>query len=716
MIHLNFRRVHIIDKLMDNAPYPITVLQFAEELACSERTIRYELDIVDDWLQHYAAVGLTRKSNSGIQLNLNQANLKQIREQLASLPMTSYEYNRVERVKLISLMFLTTQKPLTISRMENIFNLSRGTVLKDLDATEDFLGQFSIMLERKPRKGMWLEADELRYRQALTSLGKHLDPNVVQMIANAMADENHQRIQFPPSMSGILDILEVQLVQSVVDPLLRLLDVALSDEGRMTLYLHIGMVLMRTKSNRPINMDTGLSDIHQKKEYKIAEIITRQIEKAFEIALPEEEIAYIALHILGKQSSPLLPVDDGESDGKLESIIKQMTLHVEKLLQVYFKHKQELNQGLLLHIQPAIYRVKYGLVLENTLVQEVKKEYKQVFDAVRIAVLPLEHTYQIALSDKEVAYIAMHYGGKLYEPLEEHHPISIILVCSSGLGTANLLKGRIKSLFTNIEIIHVLSRKLFMEKSDWNANLIISTIDLPVSGIPQLKVNPLLPENDYKRLSNYLTLKEQSLPSAQHYYEAVWPIIQQYCTIENSIQLTEELMDAFQMVMGHHKIGLEWGQEPCQQVLEKEMIQLDVHTTHWREAIQAGVRPLQRYGINAEKYSQEIITIMEEQGPYMAVAPGIMLAHGSKKELTDFALSFTRLDPPIAFGHEGNDPIVLLFVFAAPDGNQHLVALQQLLESLLEKKNREALCAVKTAEEVLEILEIQKDNLTVQGD
>lgn len=708
MIILNKRRIYIIERLVANAPNSITVQQFAEALGCSERTIRHELDIVDDWFKQSVYINLIRKSNKGIYIFLKKDTREQVGIKLANLSIATYECDRDERTKVSSLLLLISKQPLTINKLESVFSISKGTVLKDLKIVEEFFNDFNITLKRKQRKGIWLEGEEFRQRQALTNLNKYLDTNLIQIIAKSADTEyKNKEIQLPESMLQMLDTMKVKQIEKIVDPILRLSEVDLSDEGRLTLYLHISMVLLRNESDRPVKMEHKASEFNSKKEYKVAQVLTRQIEKRFNTNLPEAEIAYIALHILGNQGAPSLQeIEDNEISKTLFNVIAQMTIHVEKLLEVNFNNKDKLNHGLYLHIQPAVYREKYGLVIENKFVDEIKEKYRRVYAAVKIAILPLEQMHRIVFSDNEIAYISMHYGGKLYQKLDDRKGnVSIVIVCNSGLGTANLLKNRIKMLFMNIRVINVLSKKTFLESTELGADLIISTVNLPVTSIPHLLVNPLLPEKDIKRLSKYLTIKDNSLPSAQQLYEAIWPIIKQHCDITSPKQLTDKMITTFNKLLNSTPIDFEPTRENVQ-VLEKEMIQLKVSVTAWREAIIKAVEPFFHHGIDTDSYSKEIISIIENQGPYMAVAPGIMLAHGSRKDIPRFALSFTRLEPPIMFGHSKNDPISFLFVFAASESNEHLSILQNLFDTLVDKENREALRVAKTASDVRKILKV----------
>ncbi len=46
---------------------------------------------------------------------------------------------------------------------------------------------------------------------------------------------------------------------------------------------------------------------------------------------------------------------------------------------IEFRDSEQMIQNLLLHVKPAFYRMKYGIEIENTLRDSVKRNYPEVF-------------------------------------------------------------------------------------------------------------------------------------------------------------------------------------------------------------------------------------------------------------------------------------------------------------------------------------------------
>lgn len=112
--------------------------------------------------------------------------------------------------------------------------------------------------------------------------------------------------------------------------------------------------------------------------------------------------------------------------------------------------------------------------------------------------------------------------------------------------------------------------------------------------------------------------------------------------------------------------------------------QVGVEAKDWRDAIRRAVQPLVEQGAVEPTYVQRCIELVEEQGPYMVLAPGIALAHARPEDgALRLGLSVTRLARPVSFGHPDNDPVDLVFAFASPDGRQHVGLLSALARRLL---------------------------------
>ncbi|MFP7365418.1 PTS sugar transporter subunit IIA [Corynebacterium callunae] len=139
-------------------------------------------------------------------------------------------------------------------------------------------------------------------------------------------------------------------------------------------------------------------------------------------------------------------------------------------------------------------------------------------------------------------------------------------------------------------------------------------------------------------------------------------------------------------------------------LLVTERIELDREVADWRAGIRVAGALLEKTHSIDSSYTDSMIASVEENGPYIVVAPGFAFAHARPSAAVhETAMSWVRLSSPVSFGHEKNDPVDLIVALAAKDANSHTKAMATLAKAL--GKYRQALNEATTPEEIQEILE-----------
>ncbi|WP_301195484.1 PTS sugar transporter subunit IIA, partial [Corynebacterium stationis] len=136
-------------------------------------------------------------------------------------------------------------------------------------------------------------------------------------------------------------------------------------------------------------------------------------------------------------------------------------------------------------------------------------------------------------------------------------------------------------------------------------------------------------------------------------------------------------------------------------LLGDESIDLNAHAANWRDAITIAGNLLESSGAITPAYTQAMIESLEVNGPYIVVAPGFAFAHARPSEAVKrTAISWVRLETPVAFGHGTNDPVNLVVALAAQDDKAHTQSMKELAKLLGKKDTRAKLDTVATADEL----------------
>lgn len=140
-------------------------------------------------------------------------------------------------------------------------------------------------------------------------------------------------------------------------------------------------------------------------------------------------------------------------------------------------------------------------------------------------------------------------------------------------------------------------------------------------------------------------------------------------------------------------------------LLNKEVIELNIKCIDWKDAIRKGAESLIKKDFIEKRYPEAIISNFEKLGPYMVIAPGIVLSHARPEDgVKKLSLSFTTLKEPINFGSEMNDPVKFIITLAAIDNTSHMKVIQKLMEFLMNAEDLGKLMNAKEIEEVIEII------------
>lgn len=140
-------------------------------------------------------------------------------------------------------------------------------------------------------------------------------------------------------------------------------------------------------------------------------------------------------------------------------------------------------------------------------------------------------------------------------------------------------------------------------------------------------------------------------------------------------------------------------------LLPSEAVRLDVLAADWRAAVRDAGELLVATGTATEQYTAEMIRNVEENGPYIVIAPGFAFAHARPSPaVLRTGMSWLRLAEPVEFGHEANDPVSLVVALAAKDAAAHTAAMASLARLLADPETSRALQEAPTPQALHAVL------------
>jgi mannitol/fructose-specific phosphotransferase system IIA component (Ntr-type) len=140
-------------------------------------------------------------------------------------------------------------------------------------------------------------------------------------------------------------------------------------------------------------------------------------------------------------------------------------------------------------------------------------------------------------------------------------------------------------------------------------------------------------------------------------------------------------------------------------ILTKDMIQINIVTSNWEDAIKQCAKPLVASGKTTKDYTDSMIKIIKDLGPYIVIMPGIALAHARPDiSVKEDSMALTTLSKPVYFGSKYNDPVHIVFTFAATSKEKHLGFIKNLAMFLSQDSNIEKLKESNSKQEILQII------------
>lgn len=140
-------------------------------------------------------------------------------------------------------------------------------------------------------------------------------------------------------------------------------------------------------------------------------------------------------------------------------------------------------------------------------------------------------------------------------------------------------------------------------------------------------------------------------------------------------------------------------------LLNPQTVQLtDGKGMTWQQAIQLAAQPLIDNGTIETGYVNDIMKVVESEGPYINIGPQIALAHSRPTDdVHRIGLSVLKTNETISLVTDEH-PIKLWIVLAAVDNTSHLTLIQELMELLTDEQTVQNLLDADEQTKVLDII------------
>ena len=366
-----------------------------------------------------------------------------------------------------------------------------------------------------------------------------------------------------------------------------------------------------------------------------------------------------------------------------EAVVEKIIEKVSEMINLDLKEDRILITGLVDNLKSSIYRINNDIQIINSVFKDLILNREKNIAIVKKAIEETEKEFKINFTDYEIASMAYQIKSSIKRTKRKNIK-KVLLICGLGYGSSKILEESLKENY-DLDIVDIIPYYLADDLIPGykEVDFILSTIEIhrqfEVSyGIPIIKINPIMQDEDFERLAEYGIEKNKANVSLKKLIS----IIESNAEINDKQKLIDSLKDEFEdkIVNDIQKTG-----HTLRKLLKKENVKFIEGIEDWKEAIlQSGNLLVSNRKVTSE-YVKEMIELVEKHGPYIVIEEGIAMPHaGVSENVLETGISLLVVKEKVALPEGRNANIFLSF--AAKNKNDNIDIMNDLFELITKHK------------------------------
>ncbi|MGB8451543.1 MAG: PTS sugar transporter subunit IIA [Anaerocolumna sp.] len=673
-MRLNYQMGIILEASM-NSDTPIGVHEVMQYLDISKSAAYLLLQNCETWLiENKIQVNYPQQRR---ELYIGKQVLKNnLRSKLSAISFNNFDFSAKER-RIFIILMLIRKKHVSTREITERFNISRNTCILDLAKVNELLLPFQVAFTSGNRGYTLLGREYDIYRLCLwvvSDILSELYPNNYDMALSLF--------DFPKDkMVGIYQMLCGAVKQ---------FDLSLNREAIYIFCASCTLVAKRISSGHGIFINLPHYQEMNQYNYRIRSILIQigvidavlgnqiQVMDNKSDGVPDkaavaECLSRMLVCACEETGDDIVTIHIKEED--LGNYAFQIIQKYESYIGMLFENREELKRAVALSLKCILLREKYGFIIYNSLIKEIKKHYSHIIKLTQKAVEGSPYIENL-ISEEDSVLFSINFLGWMYRSkrVTSQTP-HILVVCAGNVGTSVLLQGQIEKLLPGAQ---VLTASLFQDLSKFveYMDFIVSTIPIEVNGIPIVVVNTFLTDHDKIRIGKLTEHKITEDEDLLRFLKDFVVMSKDFIASGERSHLRHRLEEYFKI--NRAKIIYGTGGRPLlRDLVTENRVQIVDSVKDWKKAIRLAAKPLEEDKSIEPAYTEAMIHSVETLGPYIVLAPGIALPHARPESgVRTMSMALLKVKDKVYFSEEKYAN--LFFVLASADGNSHLDALREL--------------------------------------
>ncbi|MFC6465223.1 BglG family transcription antiterminator [Marinilactibacillus sp. GCM10026970] len=398
------------------------------------------------------------------------------------------------RGRIMEELLLYSPKARNVSELYADYFISETVIFNDEQLIADALKQYKLKLVRKSRT-VSITGEEEDIRRAITDRIQRMNiVNVNDLKNNKELNFNHYDVLY------ILD--QIKTIE-------KKLDITIHYPYDINIFSHLYILISRIRkvglkhiTGRELETESIENKIQQNDQalYQAADSTIRNLSNYLTVELPESEIIYLYQYLMSSRmgSSTTIATFSSTVTELTQLYLNEMSKRMNIVIQ-----SESIFLDLANHIKPMLNRLRHSIRVKNSLLDQIQLTYQSIYNEVVEVSKEVSETFSLpSINADENGFLTL-YFARIIET--NQLPIRTIIMCTTGVGTSELLKVKIDKKFPELEIVDVIAYRDLREVSQNypGTELIITTLrieeDVPVK---TLLVSAMFTEDDKNRLQN----------------------------------------------------------------------------------------------------------------------------------------------------------------------------------------------------------------------
>lgn len=430
----------------------ITMEELKNSTNLSTQTLKNSITLLNEQIS-----GIAQIEQEGSHYSLSIADNKAFELVLEGKLKEDSDFNSSDkRIAYIIKRLFFSDVHILIDDLSEELEVSRGTVNKDLHMVKKLAGEFNIMIEGTPNKGIRIKGGELEQRLLFIYFSydyfplKELAQNVLYQLEECA---NYFHLD---KRTGFL----------------------LKKAAAVTLH--------RIRTNHGLREPIPHYSNVQKNSDE-AEHLLCQIELDYKITMGRNDEDFLLFPI---NINNISHVENKNKD--LENIFNLMMHQIHQTLIVELDDVQ-IYQEIRNHLLFMINRIIFRFYPNELFYDEIKENYPFAYELASTGAKELQRLLECSISKAEISYLAIYFELALRQHQKDFSVKKIAVVCPSGKGTAALIRRQLKKVIGPEIEIEQYTERMYEQQHLEDTFAVFSTV-------PLKKVNPAVPVIQMKHL------------------------------------------------------------------------------------------------------------------------------------------------------------------------------------------------------------------------